>query len=471
MKDWKWEEHFILVAICKNTPLSIKLLGDIIPEYFMSGGESSYYLAVQRIKYFFEMSGRILSWKELLSDNMLHPDVIQELEAKEVLRSKYELSNDYYLLPSNYDQAKFIVDVMISRTQYLKLIDLHNSLSQKLQTCQEHLDGNAVDSILDYIHDSTLKVESLKYSDEEVLSLPSSDFELVWDKTINFLEDLVPTGFKGFDSVNKGIPKDSFVLISANSGAAKSLFSLQWCKNVYEYGGRACYCPFEMREERNNWRMFASLSGLTKDEIRDNPARCKNEVHKAWMTYFKRSSDTSTATLDIFTPKRNIYNVKELLSKLKPNNYDLIIIDPLQLLKSLDKDPWAKNFDLAGAYCKMWANLNNCIVAVTAQWDKESDHLRYGKALNEHCTNSFKWVKDPVELSEFGEIVVKPTKGRDERVFPFSLFVDPARCTVKDMDDSITNSNVNNTIGLKSVSGHGSGPGPLMKNLDNINDV
>ena len=427
MKDWV--EHLILRSVSKNNELSIRLLADISVDHFIS---TPYKKAFRRILSYYSKNGRILTWKEIVNDTSLSDKVINRLRSREIKRGTL-LKNDASLkLPKDYEQSKKLLERLVTYSQHLQLIKLQNSLSEKLGV--DKLSTEDINGVLSFTYNSIEDIDRLKGSSEDILSLPEMNSKELWNYVrSNMGNYYVPTGFRDFDKINVGIPKDSYFLIAAPTGCGKSTLTLQLCINMFsKFGARVCLVPLEMSTEQNLLRVASNLTGISKNDLLLNADLYKKKVKKTFKKFFTKKG---LATLDFYTPDESD-DLRKILTFLKSYNYDIIFIDYISLVASMDKDNW-RSLDLSARFAKMFATKNDTIVSLIAQWGNKKDQVRYAEALVEHASNCFKWITTEEELREVGIINVRQPKARNQDPIPFKLKVNLATSKIENCSEDM----------------------------------
>lgn len=428
MRDWT--EHIILKTIARGNKLSERVMSDVSEANFIS---STYSTIFKRLSTYYLKTGRVLRWNEIIQDAAIPKKVRDKVRGIEVKRKNLIKSDDSVRLPATYEQAKTFVGSLVTYSQQVGLIDLQNDLSEKLRV--DKLTKEDVDGIMTFCVDEVEKISGLYKTEGNVVQLPKISVDETWNQFVNSLGTFhIPTGFNVFDSRNSGIPRDSYWLISATSGGGKSTMALQAGMNQYRAGARVCIVSLEMSFEQNLLRVIANLTRIPMDEITRSPDKYYERISKA-LTEFFIDKRQGVATFDFYTPEDS-ENLKQILTFLKRKGYDIIYIDYVTLLEPLHTDGW-KALDMAGRYAKVFASRNQTVVSLLAQWDKEKDQVRYGRALTEHASNAWKWITDEDEIQSTGLLEIKQPKARNQVPFPFKLKMEAgiARITSYESED------------------------------------
>ncbi len=135
-------------------------------------------------------------------------------------------------------------------------------------------------------------------------------------------------GFTELDNLLGGLEGGDVITIGARPAVGKSAFSTQIAKNVASTGKKVCYINLEMSEKQMYERFVVSLSGI--DMTRLKRARCFVGDEKKKFEDANNELEKSH-NLVISTGSKS---VSEIRAEVRHMDYDLIIIDYLQLLKS-----------------------------------------------------------------------------------------------------------------------------------------
>jgi replicative DNA helicase len=195
----------------------------------------------------------------------------------------------------------------------------------------------------------------------------------------------IPTGFDSFDRRSAGIPLGGLFLIAANTGGGKSTLAQVLAHNWAKQGYRTCIVGLEMNETEMMMRRMSYLTKIPLERMLRPADLTRKEVKKltrAWREYtsdLKKRGSVETHMI----PDEDL-TIEEVLFRLKPFSYPVIIIDYINLLKGASTDDqWRKLSDIA-RFCKRFAEANRCIVVILAQLSEEGI-IRYSKGMKEHA--------------------------------------------------------------------------------------
>lgn len=247
----------------------------------------------------------------------------------------------------------------------------------------------------------------------------------------------IPTGFRAFDAINIGIPRQSFFMIASPTGAGKSVLANQIGSKMAESGARVCVVSLEMSRVENGQRHLSRITKIKMDNIIDPTkiSRVKkiNAVNQ-WMRWHKLIKQRG-GLLSLFAPEEDL-SIEQILILLKPFDYDVIIIDYIGLLKGVDESDYPRLLGKVARLGKRHAANTNTVVAACAQLSEEGI-LRYSRAMREHAQNMWIWTYGEDEQAS-RIIRVRQPKSRNQKPFDFFLREDFAHMRMRDISDEET---------------------------------
>lgn len=255
-------------------------------------------------------------------------------------------------------------------------------------------------------------------------------------------ENIIPTGFRGFDDINRGWTKGSSVMLVGTTGSGKSVLAGQVCENIGLAGGHVGIVPLEMTTEENMVRNLARISQVDSLKLL-NPVESLSEsqrkaIYHKYKEYSKRIANNGgriTTLEPSFAPQ-----IDSLLAFVDSLDLDVLIIDYVGLMEGANAENQAKVLSEITAKGKRWAARTGRVIVFCAQLSADG-LVRYSRAMEEHA--NYCWTWQAPEDRESGIVTIIPTKARMARMFDFNLKFDYARMTVRDpteqeMADHIT---------------------------------
>ena len=417
-------EFDVIKRICSgNQEDQSLLLGTIDRSYFYSNIALE---AFDRIKLLAKEKTEIPSWNALTSDIAISE------ESREVLRS-YDLANteESFDTKSEIDHdTNFLIKNL---REYRKARIIHG-LSEKIQSelLQDSLDIN---KLYDVIVEKITEAKSGKSFEECFTRI--GDNSNVLGKLKKLLDSstvrYIPTGFKGWDTENSGIPIGKLGILAATSGGGKSLCANQLAINMAMNNVKTCIVPLEMSAQDMLHRFMANLTFLDMSRITKSHQMDKTEKVEAIKMFraFEKKIAATGASIDLFNPSEDI-TMEDLLFLLRPFGYNVIIIDYIGLLKGFEReDGWRKMMD-AVRFAKRWAETTGTAVIILAQLSEDMI-IRYSKGMKEHA--DWMWTWNAGKLNETdGQTILKiePQKGRNQAQTTFYLNVNYKKMSMVD---------------------------------------
>lgn len=283
-------------------------------------------------------------------------------------------------------------------------------------------DDPNIDEVITTITDSlqrcnsgTRRQEMLHISSDNVGELLQR-FDQNFDSPIN---DLIPSGFREFDRRTGGFRKKNVIALASVPGGGKSAMMEQMAINQFMMGYNVCICTWEMDETELLDRMWSCLSKINHTDInlkRIN-GKTKKHVRDKFEEFIKCSGMKNKLTL--FYPEREM-NIPEIAMDIKASGYDIVYIDYIGLLK---QDPKKQMWESLGDHArsaKLMANNLNAAMVLLAQFDDESNKIKYSKAILANAHFVWAWENTDKE-KESGIIEIKQLKARNAEVYNFLL--------------------------------------------------
>ena len=240
-------EFKLLKTICTSKDLSGYLIASTNEEFFNNPICQEAYTRIRKIM---RKKGYIMDWDELISDPALDEDSRSTLSEQDVsiIKDKQSAQN-----------------ILAKLDDYRKL----RSLTLLADNILQQVKGDNVD-VEGLFNDTADSLNQVKYTaqmDDCFIHIGEQNNanDIVKDILRGKSFEYVPTGFKVFDNINKGLPTKSLITIAGPTGAGKSLFSQQMAMNMAAWGAKVCYVPLEMGGEELIQRMLANVSDVSLD--------------------------------------------------------------------------------------------------------------------------------------------------------------------------------------------------------------
>ena len=143
--------------------------------------------------------------------------------------------------------------------------------------------------------------------------------------------ELINVGFKEMDKCLGGLDRGDVTILAARPSIGKSALSLQIGKNLVNAGYKVGLYNLEMRGRQIYERLIASESGISLQRIRRANATLNNEA-ELWAEGNKRLE-----SFDRLIITNGSKSVADIRREIRHMNYDVLIIDYMQLLRCGDR--------------------------------------------------------------------------------------------------------------------------------------
>lgn len=404
-----------LRTLCLNpdSRASQFLLSKLSTEHFATGiGRASY----QRVQRYLKKDSSPPDWDELVTDPGLDQSVRDALA-------------DCDLTP--VDTKKTTAKLFSRMEEYRKLrmlVDIGKTLERKLKSP----DPVDTDQLITDIQNKTAGINrTVSY---KMLHIGTgSNVEKHVNKLLSGTAiHYIPTGFEGFDSVNRGIPDGACWLIGGETGAGKSILVGQIANNMAQHGAKVAFVPLEMSNDEVLQRDLSRKGDANMTDLLDPQNRLskkrRQEIKERFMAHDERTRRRGGKIS--YVEFENDVSLETALATLKPFEYDIIIVDYIGLLEGLSGDDQWRAMTNASRYAKIWAKNNRCRVLLAAQLS-EDGMLRYARGIRENASFYWYWRNDE-HFKATGVAEVIQGKARQASDHSFYLFFDKPKMTVKD---------------------------------------
>lgn len=256
--------------------------------------------------------------------------------------------------------------------------------------------------------------------------------KLLAGEALHFL----PTGFAGFDSVNKGFARGSFVLIGGPTGSGKSGLVSQLSTNFAMAGAKVGNVALEMNNQENLQRIVARAGQVDMTKLLDPLERLKKsereEIRERWEKFDRRILRNG-GQIEYYEFDEGV-TIETVTATVQPFGLDALVIDYLGLLEGTTGDDQWRQLGNAARYCHIWGQANDCVTVGVAQVT-EDGMLRYSKQMAEHAKYFWHWKIDE-QSKATGIYEIMQGKARQASDHSFWLYFNKAQMTVTDADKS-----------------------------------
>ena len=140
----------------------------------------------------------------------------------------------------------------------------------------------------------------------------------------------IKSGFNKFDSVTGGFMKGTMTIIAAAQGIGKTTLAVSLLNNICSKGKRILFVALEMNFMNLHGKMIENLSGVSTFDMMFKKESLSDDD---WTKITDARADISEYKI-YRLGERNI-NTDDIRAKLKTAQVDMVIIDYMQLIKSL----------------------------------------------------------------------------------------------------------------------------------------
>lgn len=375
-----------------------------------------------RIMTKFRQSGEIPDWRLVVSDPGISQEIRGHLENKrdiEPITSK-KLSVKSIRRLDDYKKQRVLVEVGKKIEKAFRSSEGIDT-DQLIQETQNALNGSAKRSGLKLLR----------------IGGPKSNMKGVLRKVLRGEGmTVIPTGFKGFDTINRGLPLKSVLLLGGPTGGGKSALVGQLVRNMAKTGARVGVWGLEMTPEQMFTRDISSVSNTKGTDFLDAKTRIspgrRREIEAILEGWEEEIDRANGELIYLADEEENPVTMAQLLAASKPYAFDVVVVDYVGLLEQTDQEQHRSLGD-ALKVAKKWADANNCIVIVCAQVDKDMN-VRYARQMEEHAPIAWKWKWD-ADAKLHGVTEINQSKARYVAPVPFSLKFDFQYMSVRDATD------------------------------------
>jgi len=374
-------------------------------------------IAYKRIKHYLRTNSTIPSWDELCSDPAVEKSVREVLE-----------DCDYEPITSK-KRVRSAIDRLQEYRKLRMLTKIGKAVEEMLSDDDKPLNADKeiekIQSILTGVKSSgNFRVLRIGQNSNVMKQVE----KLLKGESIVY----VPTGFSGFDSINRGIPLGSVMLVAGPTGTGKSALLAQLMANMAMSGAKAGTVPLEMSNSEMLQRHIARVSSLDMTKLLDPQTRLKKserqEIYEKFAKYDKKIAKAG-GSLEYYEFDDGV-NIEQVTATVEPFELDVLGIDYLGLLEGTSGErQWQYLMDTV-RYLHIWCKSTNTTGIAAAQLS-EDGMLRYSKGMAEHAKFFWSWKVDDV-ARQTGLFEIEQRKARQASDHSFMLHFDLAKMTIKD---------------------------------------
>lgn len=394
---------------------SQEMLAKLDESYFASTTARDAYKICQKS---LRKNSSVPDWEDLITDHKLEESVREDLEQCE-------------MTPCKGPKSTRMVITRLNDYRRWRMISSIGKLSADLLNSEEEV--NLDDAYVKFTN-MISKAKSNKSFKVLRIGTNSNALKMVDKMLAGEALHFVPTGFQGFDSINKGFARGSYVLIGGPTGSGKSLLVNQLATNIAMQGGKVGNVALEMNNVENLQRILARAGEVEMTKLLDPLERLKaeqrEEIRERWKKFDRRILKNG-GQIEYYEFDEGV-SIETVTSTVQPFGLDTLIIDYLGLLDgTTGEDQW-RQLGNAARYCHIWGQAQDCVTVGVAQVT-EDGMLRYSKQMAEHAKYFWHWKADEnTKATSIYEIL--QGKARQASDHSFFLHFDKPKMTVTDAD-------------------------------------
>ena len=264
----------------------------------------------------------------------------------------------------------------------------------------------------------SLMLQARRGQDQGIVHIGSGDNfdddldELLSDEAV----ELIPTGWKPFDANTGGFGRTDLIFLAANYGGGKTAASIDLAARVYKKGYSVLIVSLEMPRRQVWQRLWANQADIDYEIFRmhKHTEEQKEKVKRArqkWKAHGKRNK----IRFSVWSPGK--INPWQLVNEVKAYEYDLILVDYVNLLEPLSKSDERVALGEIARALKIGAGESylNCAMVVLAQLN-DDNRIKYSRAMAEHA-DFILWWRMGEEEKATGFFEVHQDKARNARQY------------------------------------------------------
>lgn len=181
---------------------------------------------------------------------------------------------------------------------------------------------------IDDIKSSMISEIQATFRGETLSDSPPERVGRTWEKIVKAQvekREQWNTGLTDFDHLTGGIYPGDLSIIAAGSGVGKTAFALQIARNLTKGGLKGLFVSREMKEDRIDYRLIASLTGIDTRKIRNA------QLDISQMRQIQEVLFEDLAERNLFINDR-ISTVSQIKNRLRKELFDFVIVDYIQLI-------------------------------------------------------------------------------------------------------------------------------------------
>lgn len=321
-----------------------------------------------------------LAYKDILEAHLLH-----------------EPMNVYKLVEKYKEQKGFVADINEAYGDYITSVGIRETAEVIRERFKKRKFREAMSKVgkLQSTEEMAAYMRTFlaDFKDDDAQSVHSlSEIAEQFEDDYFKPHELIETGFKKMDELLGGLDRGDITVIGARPAVGKSAFTLQLGLNLAKQKYKVGFFNLEMKEKQIYERLIATFSGIPIMRIR----KAFNFLNDEEKRYHEAVAKVKEQSLRVITRKNTVDQIRQITEACE---YDVIIIDYLQLVKASDRYKGNRASEVAevSAEFKRLAMDLNCHVILLSQLNRKTEdmqkptmaELRESGAIEQDASNIF----------------------------------------------------------------------------------
>lgn len=337
-----------------------------------------------------------------------------------VLRVDPTLSDEARALLTGIDASEIVTSLeeavsLVNVLEQYRRLRAYRDSSQKAFELLEQKGVAAFDKAMDIARLGLLDASDSSENDNFLrLGVGNNSTEMARRILTAKKPNLLPTGFRNFDSRYHGLDNSEILTIGAPPGGGKSVLATQLATNIaYEQGVDTIVVNYELPPDQYYERFLSNRSGIPYKRIREKETLTDDErrVIARARKSFEGGLIKRGVRFDIWNAQG--LTMQQLLMRLTALKYGAMVIDYLGLV---DSDPGSgrrgeSQQEELGRLMKMFKqflNANGGRGIIVVQVDETTKDVKYSKAIKAHT--AFLWTWERQRNTERIDVIQKKNR-------------------------------------------------------------
>lgn len=253
-------------------------------------------------------------------------------ELKPLMDNSLEVINDLESFVATTENVSHYISVL---KEYTLRREVVKAADKAKDIALNKTYDNALDLKNDILQLFDIEIYSRQKTDNSLFAAMMKAMQDIEDKYNSKTEDKYFTGFYDLDKLTAGLHPEELTIIAARPGVGKTAYALQMMLQMAKKGIKSLFVSREMSEMQIAKRILANLSAIDGQKLR----LCKSLTDADWEKIgYAMANEVSQLPIELNDRLSSIQEIRAYCRELKTRgNLDLLIVDYLQLCKSLKK--------------------------------------------------------------------------------------------------------------------------------------